>query len=61
MQRGPQHGRGEIERLLNGVEFEGATGSNPNLWELAARGAWLIGQMHLLSQLPSPPHFPLCG
>jgi hypothetical protein len=51
----------EIQHVLNGVEFEGASVSDADLWELAARGAWLIGQMHVLSQLPSPPHHPVCG
>jgi hypothetical protein len=52
---------GEIDKLLTGVEFEGAGVPEPSLWELAARGAWLIGQMHLLSQLPSPPQHLVCG
>jgi hypothetical protein len=52
---------GEIEKLLTGVEFEGAGVSDANLFALAARGTWLIAQMHLLSLLPSPPHVPVCG
>jgi hypothetical protein len=52
---------GEIQKLLNGAEFEGASVSEPRLWELAARGAWLIAQMHLLSLLPSPPPHLVCG
>ena len=52
---------GEINGLLTGVEFGGAHVSEPAVLRLAIRGAWLIAQMHWLSQSPTPPRYPVCG
>ena len=52
---------GEINRLLTGVEFEGGHVVDGQVWSLAAKGAWLIAQMHVLSVLPTPPSHLLCG
>jgi len=52
---------GQINRLLNGVEFEGAHVSDWALLALSIQGEELIGQMHLLSGLSQPPAFQVCG
>jgi hypothetical protein len=52
---------GAINRLLTGIEFEGASVSEPEVLSLTAKGAALIAQMRLLSLLPTPPAHPICG
>jgi hypothetical protein len=52
---------GEINRLLSGVEFEGAHVSDAEVVKLAVKGGVLIGQMDLLAHLPQPPQQSICG
>jgi hypothetical protein len=50
---------GQIKSVLSAAVFDG--GSLDNAWSLAFQAAQLIGEMHRLSQMTTPPDYMVCG